>query len=60
MFHNLSKQITLFLNAVNQYQPNVNVIGFYEINRGLLGSVSGGIYQRSPTHIHMHHIDIIF
>jgi len=43
------KQITLFLNAVNQYQPNVNVIGFYEINRGLLGSVSGGIIgQRSP------------
>ncbi|XP_060843021.1 gustatory and odorant receptor 63a isoform X1 [Rhopalosiphum padi] len=32
-------QITLFLNAVNQYQPNVNVIGFYEINRGLLGSI---------------------
>ncbi|XP_060879007.1 gustatory and odorant receptor 24 [Metopolophium dirhodum] len=32
-------QITLFLNAVNQYQPNVNVIGFYEINRRLLGSI---------------------
>ncbi|CAI6351928.1 unnamed protein product [Macrosiphum euphorbiae] len=32
-------QITLFLNAINQYQPNVNVIGFYEINRGLLGSI---------------------
>lgn len=33
-------QITLFLNAVNQYQPNVNVLGFYEINRGLFGSVN--------------------
>ncbi|KAL4143621.1 hypothetical protein QTP88_005933 [Uroleucon formosanum] len=32
-------QIILFLNAINQYQPDVNVIGFYEINRGLLGSI---------------------
>ncbi|XP_025419974.1 uncharacterized protein LOC112690227 isoform X2 [Sipha flava] len=32
-------QITLFLNAVNQYPPKVNVLGFYEINRGLFGSI---------------------
>lgn len=30
-------EIIMFLNTVNQNQPNVNVDGFYEINQRLFG-----------------------